>query len=399
MKILIADDDLIFQKILKATLARWGYEVEAVQDGQAAVDAFSHPMGPKLAVLDWMMPKLSGIQVCKKLKEENPTVYIVLITSVDEPNAMTTALLAGADDFLPKPFKRPELQARLEVGKRVVQLYEKLSEANDALRRYANEMEALAHEKADQLMHAERLSVIGMLTAGIAHEINNPNTFISANVQTLQKFWQIQAGYLEECPATHPNHDKLMFIAKEIPETLEGIMTGTKRISAIVNGLKSFARQDTAQHIDYDLHQVIEDALLLCRNVLKYSVTVEKSFAEKLPVLKGDPQKIEQVFVNLFSNAAYAMHGKKNAVLTIHTFNDVEHDLILVDVLDNGMGFSEDALKKIWDPFFTTKTVGEGTGLGMSISHGIITSHGGTITVANRPEGGAAFHLVLPRNR
>lgn len=395
MKILIADDDTISLRILKAILIREGYEVEAAGDGHGAFQALLRQEGPRLAILDWVMPEMSGIDICKKIKALDPTRYIILLTSIDEPNAISTALLSGADDFIAKPFKQSELKARLEVGKRMVLLYDQLSEANLSLRRYATEMERLAQEKAHQLIHAERLSAIGLLTAGVAHEINNPTTFISGNVQTLQKFWTTQEKWLKRCPEDHPDHDKVMFIIKETPETLKEIQTGASRISAIVQGLKTFARQDAPHKTDFDLHHTIEAALLLCWNMLKYNVKTEKFFAPDLPLLHGDPQKIEQVFVNLFSNAADAMEGMTGGGnLTIRTERTSEG--ISVFVLDNGPGLPDKAIPKIWEPFFTTKPIGKGTGLGLSISRGIIESHGGTITVGNRPEGGAIFQITLP---
>ncbi len=397
MEILIAEDEITSLKTLEAVLSKWGYDVKTVCDGEAAWEVLSQPKGPKLSIIDWLMPKMDGIEVCRKVKALNPSAYIILLTSVEDPNAISTALLAGADDFVAKPFNRHELEARLEVGKRMVSLYGELSAANNELRRYANDMEILAQEKAKQLIHAERLSSLGMLTAGIAHEINNPTTFISLNVQALQKFWPVQEKWIKNCPKDHPDSEKLKSISKKMLEIIEGIRTGTRRIGSIVNGLKSFSRQDAPQQCDYDLHQVIDAALLLCGNALKYNVTVKKLYLKELPYLKGDAQKIEQVFVNLFSNAADAMAAMKEGSLIIRT--NLEQDKVTIEVKDNGPGLSEDALKKIWDPFFTTKPVGKGTGLGMSISHGLIESHGGTITVKNRPESGAEFVVKLPIKR
>jgi C4-dicarboxylate-specific signal transduction histidine kinase len=394
MKILVADDDATSLNILQAVLSKWGYDMEAVHDGEEAWEALSQPQAPRLSILDWMMPKINGVEVTKKLKSHDPSAYTILLTSKDSPDAISTALLAGADDFVAKPFNQHELHARLEVGKRMITLYDQLSEANVKLKRYASEMEVLVEEKAKQLVHSDRLSSLGMLTAGVAHEINNPTTFISGNVQTLQKFWPVQEKFIKTSKKDYSDYDKLMFICEEMPEVIEGIRNGALRISQIVSGLKTFARQDTQKNIDYDIHQAIDDALLLCHNLLKYNVTTKKLYCSNLPDLNGDRQKIEQVFVNLFSNAADAMTGLEEGILTIET--SVAEGNVIIKVSDNGKGLTDEALKKMWDPFFTTKPVGEGTGLGMSISHGIIADHGGTISAANRPEGGAEFLIKLP---
>lgn len=394
MKILIADDEMASLVALKGVLTKWGYDVEAVRDGETAWMKLRQPQGPKLSIIDWMMPKMDGIEVCKKQKAHNPKTYIILLTSIREPDAISTALSAGADDFIVKPFNTHELKARLEVGKRMVLLCEQVSAANNEVKKYASEMEALAEEKAKQLIHAERLSTLGVFTAGIAHEINNFITFIRLNAQALQKMWPLQEKMIELCPKDYPDYTKLMSIREEIPDIFNGIQIGVERITTIVNGLESYARQDAYQDSDYDLHQVIDEALLLCTNALKYNVTVEKSYSSGLSGLKGDPQKIEQVCVNLFSNAADAMAEMQGAKLNIQT--EVDKNNVTIRVWDNGPGLSEDALKKIWDPFFTTKAVDKGTGLGMSISRGIIESNGGTIRAANRPEGGAEFVIELP---
>ena len=273
-------------------------------------------------------------------------------------------------------------------------LHETLSNANQELKKFASEMESLARERAEQLIHAERLSALGILTAGIAHEINNPTSFISGNAQTLQMFWPVLEKLIKTCTEDNPDFNRLMFICEEVPKSLEEIISGTQRIRTIVNGLKSFARQDAPEKIQCDIHEIIEDALILCHNLLKYNVRIQKEFSENIPKLISDPQKLEQVFVNLFSNAADAMANTKEGLLIIRTENHKTH--ISIHILDNGTGLSEEAQKKIFTPFFTTKPVGKGTGLGMSISHGIIESHGGSITAHNREEGGAVFTISLP---
>ena len=391
MKILVAEDDLTSRTMLQAILTKWGYDVISTSDGEEAYAAFQKDDAPQLAVLDWMMPKMDGPALCRKLngQERQTPLYLILLTSKGESEDIVEGFESGADDYVAKPYDNAELRARINAGRRTLKL-------QSEIKKYAEQMETLAEEKAKQLIHAERLSSLGMLTAGVAHEINNPTTFISGNVQMLQKFWPIQEQLIKSCPKDHPEYEKLMFICDKMPETIEGIWTGTTRISTIVSGLKSFARQDTPQNSDYDIHQVIDDALLLCNNALKYNVTVEKSYFSDLPELKGDRQKIEQVFVNLFSNAADAMAGLQNGTLIIRT--DRPENKITITVSDNGTGLSEKALQKIWDPFFTTKPVGKGTGLGLSISHGIIEGHGGTISVANRQEGGAEFIITLPIN-
>lgn len=394
MKVLVADDDITSLEILDGVITKSGYESVRENNGYSALEILRSKNAPRLAVLDWIMPGLEGLEVCRKIKKENPAVYIILITSKGDKNAISKALSEGADDFLSKPFDLLELQARLDVGKRVVSLYTELSAANTELEKYADEMEALAEEKARQLIHAERLSSLGGLTAGVAHEINNPATFIWTNLADLEKFWPIADNYLVTCPPENPDYERIKFISKSMPDMIQGIKKGAQRISSTVRGLKTFARIDGAEKTVFSIHEKIDEALMLCNNSLKYNVEVQKDFEAADLFLEGDDQKIVQVFVNLFINAADAMENLKKGKLIIKT--EKVDKKIAIKVADTGPGLLENEIKRIWDPFFTTKAVGKGTGLGMSISLGIIKDHNGSISVRNRPLGGAEFYISLP---
>ncbi|MGM0419056.1 MAG: response regulator [Thermodesulfobacteriota bacterium] len=394
MKVLVADDEITSLEILDAVVTKSGYEAVRANNGYSALETLKSENRPRLAVLDWVMPGLDGLEVCKRIKKDYPAVYIILITSKWDKDAISTALSEGADDFLSKPFDRLELQSRLEVGKRVVSLYSELAAANTELEKYAEEMESLAEEKASQLVHAERLSSLGLLTAGVAHEINNPTTFICTNLSDFEKFWPIADNYLRTCSKDNPDDKKLSFIIRAMPDVIQGIRKGAQRIRTIVNGLKTFSRTDRSEKTVFDIHEKINEALMLCSNVLKYKIDVEKDFEEKQLFLEGDEQKIVQVFVNLFTNAADAMENQKKGKLWIKT--EEVGDNIKIRVSDTGPGLSENQRKKIWDPFFTTKAVGKGTGLGLAISHGIITDHKGNIDACNSTSGGADFCISLP---
>jgi len=395
MKILIAEDDAPSRILLTRKLSAWGHEVVAADNGNQAWVAVGKE-SPDIAILDWMMPGQDGISLCQNIRnaEDLPYIYIIILTAKGRDQDILAGFNAGADDFMVKPFDRDILRSRVSVGARVISYDKQLTEKNEQLRQRSCELEKLAQERSKQLVHAERMATVGLLSAGIAHEINNPTAFISGNIQTLEKFWQdiepvLQPGGDDDQSLS----DKIEFILEEMPSTINGIRNGVERISKIVNGLKAFCRKDHGNRTVCDVNTCIEQSLELCCNALKYHVTVVKKQTPNLPPVQADSQQIEQVLVNLFTNAVDAI-GEQEGTLTIET--KATHDTVSILVGDSGSGIPEDKLDDIWQPFFTTKPVGSGTGLGLSTVLGIIENHEGRIEVANRPTGGVLFTIRLP---
>jgi len=399
MKVLVAEDDRVSRRVLEKFLIKWGYEVVCCKDGFSAWETLSD-QDFHMVVLDWMMPGLSGVEICRKIRHSKKlnNLYILLLSGRTQKRDMIAGLEAGADDYVIKPFDPLELNSRLKVGRRLVESGQLLKEKNRELEKYASEMEALAEERASMLVHADRLASLGILTAGVAHEINNPSTFISGNVQTLERCWPtIEKALQKEMALGGRGQKKIQIIIDEFPNMLNGIRNGVKRIAKIVNGLKTFSRMDKNVMETVDVNECIEQALLLCSNRLKHRIVVEQYLQGELPTTAGDIQKLEQVLVNLFVNAADAMDEcvlLNQGILTIVT--KVESSWIIIEVKDNGPGIPEDKMARIWQPFFTTKDVGKGTGLGLAISQGIIHDHGGKISVSKRDNGGTKFTIKLP---
>ncbi len=397
-KILVAEDDAVSRKILERYLNKWHYEVTVTVDGESAWQALTSGEF-YLAILDWNMPGLSGIQICERIRADDryALIYLILLTGRTERADIKLGFEAGADDYVVKPYDPVELYSRLKVACRLVESGLLLRQRNLELDRYAKEMESLAEERSRMLIHSDRLATLGTLTAGVAHEVNNPNTFISGNAQTLQRCWPRLKQCLEHELIAHPDDAKLAMMIEEIPSMLEGIRIGVSRITAIVNGLKRYAGVGKNTIEALDLNRCIENALLLCSAHLKRRVQVVKTLERSLPSLMGDSQQLEQVFVNLFTNAADALDEKpKDSAHTLWIQTRIEDARIVVTVEDNGPGIPEHLLDTIWKPFVTTKKAGKGTGLGLAISQGIIHDHSGTITVANLPGAGACFTIALP---
>jgi signal transduction histidine kinase len=237
----------------------------------------------------------------------------------------------------------------------------------------------------EQLVRSEKLASIGQLVAGIAHEINNP---VNAIVNTV--------GPLEEAIGDVDSADAAARseAAKDIRDMVRVVQRGAQRTKAIVSALHNYSRTDDENVVEFDLDRSIDDSLELLRHLLKQHVTVEKKFGE-VGKVKGHAGQINQVFMNLLTNAAQALANREHATITIETSR--EGDDVITKISDNGPGIPADVLPRIWDPFFTTKEVGEGTGLGLSIVHELVERHHGTITVDTELGAGTTFTIRLPR--
>lgn len=396
MKILIAEDDSASRMTLQAIFKKWGHEVLVAEDGNQAWEILQTE-NPKLAILDWMMPGMEGIELCRKIREisDGNYIYIILLTARVEKEDILAGLEAGADDYITKPFDLEVMRSRVAVGARIIQYETLLAEKNLRLQRYGSEMEKLAEERSKQLIHAERMATVGLLSAGIAHEINNPTTFIAGNIQTLGRFYEDMEPVLRQrVRQDDANTEKLDFILQEMPKAVEGIRKGVERISRIVKGLKSFCRKNENSIASCDINTCIDEALELCHNSLKYYFNIDRDLAENLPLVMADPQQIEQVFINLFVNAADAMKDQGHGTLAIRTRS--ADNFVEIRISDTGPGVPEDKLDHMWKPFFTTKPPERGTGLGLFTVRGIIENHEGLIRFQNKSSGGAEFIITLP---
>lgn len=395
-KIQIADDSFIDRTMLKNALTKLGYAVTAHEDGISALKAIRNISEPTLFVLDWIMPGIDGVDICSDLTSNPPLhpVYIIMITSKTSKKDIALALDNGANDIIAKPFNKHELRSRINVGIRMLSFQKQLLENNRKLQEYNKKIKLLAEERAKQLVHADRMSTLGILSAGMAHEINNPVTFISVNIDTLEDNLPLLLSSINGAVSADEKKLSLLFV-KSIPDILNEMKNGIGRIKNIVKGLKTYVHGKVDYNNTFSIHKSIDEALKLCHNRLKYNIKIIKNF-ENVPPAHGDQRQFEQVLVNLFINAADAIEEspKNNGDININTF--LEHNQITLLIWDTGTGIPEKKLNTIFTPFYTTKDVGKGTGLGLSISKNIIKDLGGDIVVKNHSDGGALFKITLP---
>lgn len=294
-----------------------------------------------------------------------------------------------------------------------------IREQNTLLEQKVSERTAKLKETYDtlnnaqmQLIEQEKMASLGQLTAGIAHEINNPINFVTANVKPLQRDIQDVFEVLDlyesiEIPEEFKDKKEeieklkeeleLDFVRQEIESLLKGVEDGALRTAEIVRGLKLFSRMDEQDIKRVDIIEGIESTITLLNSNLKGRILIERNY-DNIPKVECLAGKINQVFMNILGNAIYAVdknEAQKQGVIKIDVRNQ-ESD-IEIQISDNGIGIPKEKLNRIFEPFFTTKGVGEGTGLGLSISKGIIDKHNGKINVSSELGVGTTFTILLPK--
>lgn len=259
----------------------------------------------------------------------------------------------------------------------------------------------------DQLVQAEKMASIGQLAAGVAHEINNPIGFVNSNMGALKSYVATLFGviqdYEDSIAANAPapallaqlaavrSKADLAFVQEDAADLVRQSMDGLKRVKDIVQALNDFAHVGENERRPADLHQGLDSTLSMVASELRHKATVEKHYGQ-LPAVTCVPSQLNQVFMNLLVNAGQAIAHK--GVITIRT--GVEAGMAWVAIGDSGAGIAPENLSRIFEPFFTTKPIGTGTGLGLSLSYGIISRHGGRLEVVSTPGVGSTFTIRLP---
>lgn len=389
--ILVVDDSRIARSELVRLLRDMGIEnTREAESGEQALELLAE-ITPDLFLLDLTMPGMDGIELCIRIKQD-PRFHeapVLFVTATGNTELLNRAFDAGAVDYIPKPFHPREMSARIRTHLHL------LKHARD-LSTYAAEMEALAARRAEQLVHNERLTTLGVLTADIVHEINNPLTYIAGHAQVLQKCSPILSDALQEAIANGLEESPALTAALEhLQEASGGIWEGVGITRSIIDNIRSFARRTTVvdQVQAIRLSDAVERALLISGSRLKGCVTIEQSLPDDLPSILGDVNRLAQVFVNLFVNAADAMRETPKKTLSITA--SVRGGNVMCTVSDTGEGMDEAALGKLFEPFFTTKDPLSGTGLGLSICRQIISDLGGKIHVTSIPGKGTTFSLLF----
>lgn len=371
--ILVVDDESDMLRFLATTLAD-DYRVLQARTGEKGISlAKSHR--PDLILLDWMLPGMDGLEVCQRLRR-NPSTQetkIILLTARMDEASKIAALEQGADDFMTKPFSTVEVKTRIANLLRTAQLQANLRQRNTDLEETLDKLK----KTESQLVQSEKMNALGSLSAGLLHEINNPLNYTLTALQYGKEF--LNEG------------------DDDLRETMEDIDEGMRRIRDIVSDLRSFAYPDQAgQQEEFLLEGALDSALRLISHELNgLSVTRD---IEKDCVVWGAKTQVVHLLMNMIVNSAKAIRGlpepRENPVIEIT--GKVEEERLRICLWDNGMGIPPDVMDKVFDPFFTTRDVGEGMGLGLSICHTIVENHGGEVRINSKKGEWTEISFDLP---
>lgn len=447
--ILVVDDESINFDLIEATLGPKSYQFHYVDNG---IDAISNldKFRPDLILLDVMMPGMTGVEICQHIKTlpQWSFVPIIMVTALNSKEDLAKCLSHGADDFISKPVNELELKSRVQAMLRITHKHQQLEDALQELK--AAQVQVIQNEK---------MSGLGRLVAGLAHEINNPLTFISGNLAYLEGVINNLIETLDDCQGTSQKIDsshqkqkigvsdprysfleKILtsnvvyrsfhtlnqqrqklesldfeYLKQDLPDTFKSIKTGIERVESIISSLMMFSHLNESGKKDTDIHQNIDNILLILKHRLNENdhqlpIQVTKSY-DDIPSIHVHPALLNQALMNILNNAIDALESQsgldteeetsQNSLthqkqITLKTSIADDHWL-KIEISDNGPGMIPEVQSHIFEPFFTTKPVGQGLGMGLSISYQIITElHGGKLECFSTPNERTTLIISLP---
>ncbi len=374
--ILIVDDDHMLAESVQAILMSKGYEDVQITTSATKALEYLETSSFDVALLDIMMPEMSGFELMDSLEKESLDTLFIIMTGDNSIEYAIEAVRRGASDYIRKPFEPDELLMRIENVLRQ-------KRANDDRKRIEEEKRQLE----SQLIQSQKMEAIGTLSGGIAHDFNNTLGIIIGNTE-------LALETIEE--------------GGSVIKYLNNIMTASTRAEEMVNRLLKFGRIADLMKKPIDLNQVINESIELLRSSLPQNIKIVKNIPDGKFTIMGDSTQINQIMINLFTNAAHAMHdseGKievraEKAVLnekTAYGYGTLTPgNYIELTVADTGKGIDPKIIDRVFDPYFTTKEIGKGTGMGLAVVHGIVANHMGHISVKSTPGKGTEFIIYLP---
>jgi two-component system sensor histidine kinase ChiS len=374
--ILVVDDDPINRQVIRNHLSIQNYTVTEVSSGPETLQALANNPHIDLILLDIMMPRMSGYEVCREIRENHTTleIPIIFLTAKNHHTDLVTAFNAGGNDFISKPVSKGELLARVQTQLLLLQTHR-------------------------DLVRSEKMAGLGTLVAGVAHELNNPSYRIQLNAEYFSRLWKEIAPLLDRYALTDKNFEITGLpyeeSKKEVEKLMKGLLEGSNRIKTIIGKLANFSGiKDTIPKQAVDINKAIRSALdSLQDQIEKATKNFSIELDEEIPCCYGSFARLEEVFNNLIRNACQALPDETHGIF-ISTAYDREKWQIAVKIKDEGVGIPPGNLKHILDPFFTTKE--SGLGLGLPICYQIIKAHSGDIRFETQPGTGTTVTVILP---
>ncbi|MGF1491557.1 MAG: response regulator [Microcoleaceae cyanobacterium] len=414
--ILIVDDTPANLRLLSTMMIEHGYSVRQAISGKMALIA-AKTAKPDLILLDVNMPEMNGYDVCQKLKQDPKTdsVPVVFLSALDDTLDKIKAFEVGGVDYITKPFQLEEVLARIQNHLAVKQLQAQLFDQNHQLQQTLDEL----RQTQAQLIQQQKMDGLVQFVAGVAHEINNPISFISGNLAPANRYVQDLLELVQLYQAEYPKPTEaiqemiqdmdLEFVVSDLNKLMDSMKTGVHRIRTIVLALRIFSRLDESDIKSVNLHEGLDSTLLLLQHRLQpqdnrsEAIEVIKDYAE-LPLVTCYASQMNQVFLHLLNNAIDALENgvgsriPDSAQPAVWVKTDLTpQETIQISIRDNGIGISDEIKPQIFTPFLTTKSIGKGTGLGLSTSYQIIVQkHGGQLRFHSNLGEGAEFIIKIP---
>lgn len=423
--ILIVDDNSTNLSVLSQALKQVGLKIRMAMDGASAIHIAQQQL-PELILLDVQMSGMDGFETCMRLKTNPLTqaIPVIFMTALTDANSKVKGLSLGAVDYITKPFEEQEVIARVNVHLQLRDLTKTLEQKNTQLQKWTDELEQRVAERTAklsqalqelqhsqlQLIQSEKMSALGQLVAGVAHELNNPIgciannlapafEYVSALTKTIELYQQIYPEAALKLAETLGETD-IEFILEDLPKLLNSMQLSSEQIKDISISLRNFSRSD-ATKTQVNLHVGLESSLIILRHRLKAighrsEIQIIKNYSD-LPPVECYPGLLNQVFMNVLANAIDALEESLPATPQICIRTECSDQHALIRISDNGAGMSTEAQQKAFHQLFTTKAVGKGTGLGLSIARQIVEEkHGGAITFTSEAGRGTEFTIALP---
>ncbi|WP_413160574.1 response regulator [Capilliphycus salinus ALCB114379] len=416
--ILVVDDTPANLRLLSKMMTEYGYNVRQAINGKMALTAVQ-AVKPDLILLDINMPDMNGYEVCEKLKsnEETASIPVIFLSALDDALDKVKAFQVGGADYVTKPFQLEEILVRIQNQLTIQNLQNQLLHQNHQLKTALNELQVTQA----QLVQHEKMVSLMQLVAGIAHEINNPISFISGNIepahQYIQDLIKLIKLYQDEYPQPSQAIEDMTeeidldFLISDVHQIIASMKNGVNRICTIILALRIFSRLDESDIKLVNLHEGINSTLLLLEHRLKLphhqgEIKIIKNYDE-LPKITCYASQLNQVFLNLLNNAIDAIEAKlaqgkmesNNPTIWVTTEFPDENS-VAIRIKDNGIGISSDVKSRLFDPFFTTKAVGKGSGLGLMTSYQIVVEkHRGKLNFNSVFGEGAEFIVEIPINQ
>jgi len=433
VRVLLIDDQPIIGEAVRRLLAMELDISFHYCANPALVMAMIKDIQPTVILLDLVMPDIDGLILAKFLRANELTneIPLIMLSTKEEPQLKAEAFNLGANDYLVKLPDKLEFVARIRYHSKAYNNLQELKKTTAKAQFQTKQLEEALQElqrAQSQMIQTEKMSSLGQLVAGVAHEINNPVSFIHGNLMYLEQYVGDVLRMINLYEKRHPSDDPevkalareidLEFLTGDIPKMLMSMKTGTDRIRDIVLSLRNFSRMDQSEFKEVDIHEGLESTLLILQHRLHANadspeIEVIKEYGN-LPLVECSAGQLNQVFMNILVNAIDAIESSylSPAIVASKLFNFqsldkpqqitirtslVDEKWVQILIADNGIGMTEDIKQYIFNPFFTTKAIGKGTGMGLSISYQIVTEkHNGKLECISELYKGAKFIINIP---